>query len=463
MPPSDRPRALFVLLPLALCASCGDEQDESFSQLPCDSLEASCQDAVYRATAEVAQMRRQGRPPVRSISVAELEAELRELSELDASELELEQSWSTSLQLIGLLPAGLSVQEASLEDAVESISAYYDAEAKKVTVVNRSSGRSQEDDLFVLAHELAHALRDAESDLLAFRDRHVTSTDSSAASSALAEGEAMLVGAAVVARTLQGPGYAIDWERFAGSIEGNVLDYVEAAPAPLIAAVGQLPYAYGTQRLAFAWDLDGRSTVDALYEKPILKLLSWSGGRGARAEADPLQCFPTAPPAGYLGVDSDTLGLAALIALPIALETEGARAATHAGQAWRDDRVVIFRPEADPASVDRAVAWRLRFANASDARRFADSIGCCLPSSMRRSESGDEQELLYIAASAPNVLDRWSTASACGAKEDVPVAPMNRPTGRARALPAPSAEPLGPHPTAWSLRLRAAPRGLAPF
>jgi hypothetical protein len=407
---------------LGLGTGCFDDDDEAFAALPCDTLAPSCQDAVYRATAEVAQMRAQGRPPVRSISVAELEDELRELSRDDDPELAA--SWSDGLSLLGLLPAGQSVQEAALKSAVASISAFYDASSEQVSVVDRSTGDSPEQDLFVLAHELAHALRDAESDLLAFRERHVRSSDSAAASSSLIEGEAMLVGAAVVARTAQGSDYSIDWARFADSVEDSTLDSIEAAPAPLITAIEQLPYAYGTRRLAHAWGLDGRAAVDPFYEDPALTLLSWSGGRGARAEADPLRCFPTTPPAGYAGVDSDTFGIAALIALPIALETDGARAAMDMAQSWRDDRVVVFRRDGaeDGERADHAVAWRLRFASPAEASAMADGIGCCLPATMRRIASGDDRELLYVAG-ASATLDSWTGASACGAEADVPVAP----------------------------------------
>jgi len=421
----------YALLLIALCAGCdGDDADQAFAQLPCDILEESCQDAVYRATAEVAQIRAQGRPPVREIDVDALEDELRE--RMTPDDPEAEQSWSTALQLLGLLPQGQSAQDAVLDNAVSSIAAYYDAEQKKVTVVDRGTGGEPGRDLFVLAHELAHALRDAETDLIAFREQHVSSTDSFAASSSLTEGEAMVIGAAVVARTAQGPGYSVDWSKLASSVLDGALSSVERAPAPLVATVEQLPYAFGTRRLALAWDADGRAAIDPFFERPLLTLLSWSEGAAARAAPDPLQCFPTAPPPGYVGSDSDSLGLAALIALPVALGTDSARAALNAGTSWRDDRLVIFRPEGDTAGPERAVAWRLRFASAGDADDFASSIGCCLPSNMKRAESGSERELLYLAASARDTLDSWSDASACGTAEDVPVAPspMTRMAGQ---------------------------------
>jgi hypothetical protein len=409
----------------ALCSACdGDDVDATFTQLPCDILEESCQEAVYRATASVAQMRAQGRPPVRSLGVAELESELRELSRPD--DPQLEQSWSAALQLLGLLPEGQDVQDAVIENAVASISAFYDAETKQVGVVERETGRAPEEDLFVLAHELAHALRDAESDLLAFRAQHVRSTDSSAASSSLTEGEAMVVGITVVARTMQGRSFSVDWDRFGSSIESSALASIEDSPTPLIAAVEQLPYAYGTQRLAPSWERDGRDAVDALYAEPLLTLLDWTRLRAV--EHASLRCFPTSAPAGFVGVDSDTLGLAALIALPVALGTDNARDAANLGDAWRDDRVVIFRrePGTSGAVADHAAAWRLRFVDEDRVEDFADSIGCCLPDDMRRVPTDDSRELLYIAG-ASEVLDGWTDAAQCGAEADVPVAPSQKP------------------------------------
>jgi len=290
-------------------------------------------------------------------------------------------------------------------------------------VVDRGTGGDPARDLFVLAHELAHALRDAETDLIAFRERHVSSTDSYAASSSLTEGEAMVIGAAVVARAAQGPGYSVDWNELASSVLDGTLGGIERASAPLIAAVEQLPYAFGTRRLSSPWDAGGRTAIEPFYERPLLTLLSWSAGSAARAAPDALQCFPTAPPPGYAGSDSDSLGLASLIALPVALGTDDARSALDAGLGWRDDRLVIFRPAGDPAATERAVAWRLRFASAGHVSAFADGIGCCLPDGMKRVDSGDERELLYIAASSRDTLDSWSDASRCGAAEDVPIAP----------------------------------------
>ena len=399
-----------------MLGGCVGDEDGGFAELPCDTLDADCQRAVYRATAEVAQMPAADRPPVREISVAQLADELREHAEPE--DPDAERGWSRALALLGLLPEEQSLRDAALEHEVGNVAAYYDAERKMVSLVDRGS-RGPEQDLIVLAHELTHALRDAESDLIAFRERFATSTDSYAATAALTEGEAMVVAAAVVARTEQGASYSVNWDRLGAELDEAVFDTIDAAPAPLIAAVEQLPYAFGTRLLGEPWDTEGRAVVDALYDAPKLALLHWSGGLSGLVAPDPLTCLPTAPPPGYAGEDSDSLGIAGLLALQVALGTNGARAAMSASQSWRDDRMVIFRPDADSASAERAVMWRIRFASPATARGFAQRVGCCLPDGVRLSEHDDE--LLLLAASAPGVLESWTEAASCGRSEDLPV------------------------------------------
>src|SRR5690349_7682722 len=66
-----------VLVVLALASCVGDDDDDS-ATLPCDVLVSARQNALYQLTAEVAQLPADERPPVRKISVEQLEKELRE-------------------------------------------------------------------------------------------------------------------------------------------------------------------------------------------------------------------------------------------------------------------------------------------------------------------------------------------------------------------------------------------------
>lgn len=420
---------------LALCvlaAGCvGDDGPDScpLADDGCDIRDQSCQQNVYAATACSAEMAAAERPAVRTIGVDELEAELRADSVPD--DPEAEQSWSTALQLLGLLPADMSATDAVLAVAVDDLAAYYDDKTKRVTVVDRASNDSPAQGVFVLSHELTHALRDAESDLGAFRDEYATTTDSFSAVSSLVEGEAMVVSSAVLARASQGPDARADFARLGAQLLSSVLDGIERSAVPFITAVQELPYAFGTQRLGAAWNERGREVLDAQYAQPDRSLLNWIGPLSPRLDGEALTCFPTTPPSGFVADDSDTLGLAALVALPIALDTGGAAAALEASRAWRDDRMVLFRPADSPDSAARAVAWRLHFDSAAHAQAFGDLVGCCLPPAAQRMLDG--RDLLIYSASDPAVTRAWTAVTACGQEQDLPVARTGA-TGMAESI-----------------------------
>jgi hypothetical protein len=414
-------RALVLLALSSLLPACFGDDDGGIDSCPiadvaCDIREPSCQRSIYQATACTGQMHAAEQPPVRTIGRGALEGELR--AEMTSDDPEAEQTWSTGLQLIGLLPAGMNASDAVLAVALEDLAAYYDDVDKRVTVVDRDSGDSPQESAFVLSHELSHALRDADSDLAAFREQYATSTDSFAAVASLVEGEATVVALSVLARANGGLDPRPDFAPIVEQLRSNVLDGIERSDAPIFTAVQQLPYALGTQRLGDAWNERGRELLDGLYAAPDLSLLHWLGPLSPRLEGEALECFPTTPPDGYVADDSDTFGPAALVALPVALGTEGAAAALHAANTWRDDRVVLFRPADAPESEARAVAWRVHFDSAAHARAFGEQVGCCLPSGAQRVEDG--RDLLIYAASDPAVARAWTAVTDCGLEQDVP-------------------------------------------
>lgn len=418
-------RALFAITLSWLSSAClsgcfGDDDGADscpIADVGCEIRESSCQRSIYQATACTGQLHAAEQPPVRTIGVDALEGELR--AEMTSDDPDAEQTWSTGLQLLGLLPAGMNASDAVLEVALDDLAAYYDDVDKRVTVVDRDSNDSPQQSAFVLSHELTHALRDADTDLAAFREQYATSTDSFAAVASLVEGEAMLVSTAVLVRATQGPSARPDFAAVGARLEASVLDGIARSDVPFFTATQELPYAFGTKRLGGAWNDRGREVLDALYAQPDRSLLQWLGPLSPPLAGEALSCFPTTPPDGYAADDSDTLGLAALVALPIALDADDAESALQASRAWRDDRMVLFRPVA-AGSADRAVAWRVHFDSTAHARAFGDSIGCCLPAGAQRMQ--DDRDVLIYAASDPAVTRAWTAVTSCGREQDLPVA-----------------------------------------
>jgi hypothetical protein len=418
-PMLERSFAVFALSWL-LSACLGDDGGMDscpIADVDCDIREAACQRSIYQATACTGQMHAAEQPPVRTIELDALEAELR--AEMTPDDPDAERTWSLGLQLIGLLPQGMNASDAVLAVALDDLAAYYDDVDKRVTVVDRDSNASPQESAFVLSHELTHALRDADTDLSQLREQYATSTDSFAAVASLVEGEAMLVSTAVLVRATQRPSARPDFAAAGERLQASVLDGIARSDVPFFTAAQELPYAFGTKRLGPAWNERGRDVLDALYAQPDRSLLQWVGPLSPPLEGEALSCYPTTPPDGYEPADSDTLGLAALVALPIALDTGDADSALATSRAWRDDRMVLFRPiGADTGA--RAVVWRVHFDSAAHAQAFGDSIGCCLPAQAKRIQ--DDRDVLIYAATDPAVTPAWTAVTTCGSEQDLPVA-----------------------------------------
>lgn len=421
---------------LASPISC-DTDDDPFAALPCPIVEESCQQAVYRAAAEVAQLPVADRPPVRTLPVHKLEAELVARSEATPEDAHVAASWDTALQLLGLLPTGMSSRDALLAARLDHLAAYYDTESKRVTVVDRGRAGADEQDLLAFAQELTHALRDGENDLDEFRTRYAVSTDSFIAINAAIEGEATLVGSALVTRVRHGPQYAEALDLQLAEIADGVLDAIDRSPAPFVTAVQQLPYVLGPRALRAEWEVRGRALIDPLYEQPLLPLLRWTFLEAPHQPLPPPVCYPTLPPTGYLVEDSDTLGLAAVLALPVALGGSSARKASAASLGWRADSLVIFRPADDPENPARAVAWRVRFDGEEHARAFELETACCLNESTRYVRIDDE--VLLVAASDEATLTGWGerVGIVCGSIADLPAVPHEMSAMASAAAPGP--------------------------
>jgi hypothetical protein len=382
--------------------------------LECDVREPECQQIVYEGTACVGGFSADQAPEVRTITAVDFEAELLAELQADAPDARSRRA-SVALQALGLLPVGQSLEESAVSVSTENVGAYYDNELERVTVIDRGGRRDPTEDLFELSHEFAHALRDLESDLGALRDRWVDSTDAFVATSALVEGEAMVISANVMLQSERRSPDAFDWAGFGEAVLDSVLASIEAAEDPFATAVQGLPYGLGASRLGPLWQGERRGATDPLYERPDVSLIAWVD---PPAEVDPLECIPTGAPPGYVAENHDKLGLAAVLALDLRLTSSEVGEAFDLSHAWRDDRIVIFAPEGAPDSDDAAAAWRVRFESAQSASLVHERVECCLPSGVQ-SVSADRELLLFVA-SDPAVLEGWTTATSCGSEADLP-------------------------------------------
>jgi hypothetical protein len=389
--------------------------------LPCDVRTRVCQRSVFEATAETRQQRGARPPPVRIITRTQLAEEYRDQLERAADEPENEndvalRQMQEGLSLFGLVPTEQSFEEAFVDQAVESIAAYYSSYSKSITII-ADAAEDEDEATFTLAHEYVHALQDQREGLGVLRDRFVTGTDDDAALNALIEGEATWLSVVTYRRAVRGEQPAdIDATTiFANSLEATLED-IESAPAPLINAGELLPYALGGAGVARRYLDRGVSAVEALYTAPPRTLLAWVDAPAVRrvdleALPEALDCDTPTAPDGYEITLEDRLGLSGLLALGVALGAT-AEQAYEAGAGWRADLVTGYASAEQPEAV--AIAWRVRLQSASAAQELALAVN---ESSSERRATALESEVLISAASDPALLESWPDATECPERE----------------------------------------------
>jgi hypothetical protein len=412
-------RSSDLLLGCALFAiACSD--DDWRVSLPCDVRTRACQRSVFEATAAVRQQRGARPPPVRIISRAQLAEEFRSELALRQDEPEDEatiqvRKTQQGLALLGLLPSEQSFDEAYIEQAVESIAAYYSSTAQDITIIADEA----EDERYAtvtLSHEYVHALQDQREGLVALRREFVQTTDDDVALTSLIEGEATwLSNVTYRGAVYDEPPETIDVRLFFDSSLEATLEDIESASAPLINATELLPYALGGRYVADRYLARDVRAIEALYAAPPLTLLAWleePAARGVDLETlpEPLDCGTPAAPDGYELLLEDRLGFAGLLAFHVGLG-QSAEDAYALALRWRSDRVSSYASTDDPDAV--AITWRIRLPSASAALQLAEFVTASQSESL--AAVALDQEVLVSGTSNPEVLSSWPAADDCPA------------------------------------------------
>jgi len=157
---------------------------------------------------------------------------------------------------------------------------------------------------------------------------------------------------------------------------------------------------------------------------------------GVRPTSQELACAVPGAPDGFELLDSDSFGVAGLVALAVAADA-GAAKGFELGAALRTDQAVTYASE-DLANV--ALAFRLRMASERDAQDVADLL---LQGHFSGSErvlgTTDGREVLILAVSDPDLLLDWPGAETCPAEtmpksRSVAERPLGALSGPASAL-----------------------------
>lgn len=422
---------------IAVVAVACEERDPCLDFTACDIRRADCQEAVV----ELVVCHRGGAGAEVKLSVvSERELVDRIRSEpLGEEELVEAERVNRALSLFELASEDFDREHMEAQ-ILSEFAAVYLRETREILIVDRGVGMSTMEGVEVLAHEVVHAIQDAELDLDDYYDRYAGSYDESLAIEALTEGEATHYQALISAQ-LHGLAFdEVDWSGFWAELQDKQQLAADEDENPLSMAQIRFPYAFGGELVSNYYAARGAAGVTELFESPprsTWEVLFGPSDYDLAADRHALasRSVPELPD-NYELVLTGSLGawieriFAARRGVPIASRFE-----------------VAERTAADSFSiaVDRETggviaSWRMRMVERSMPSIWPNT-------SLRRLDSAidaDERELMIAAGDPelPSPIETWSWRPAPASEPDErPAQGVLRP--RKTHLPCGRALPIG--------------------
>lgn len=273
----------------------------------CDIRSGGCQVGIYNSVADLMGAEFAPRPPVRVITPAEFETELREGVDDDA--LTGEDPASRGYRLMGFIPEQTSsLTEDRISNLSTGVAAYYASSSKAVTVIDRQYDPG--DANAILAHEFAHSIQDAQFDL---RSISTPTEDARIVRSSVVEGDAQHFTVQWMYDQAEVPIDETGWNEVHTTLQERVLMLAGDFAEPFFDPVFSFPYAYGFEYMTDAFLAGGFDQRAAEWGSPPAATLEiMFGFELVLAEALPELSSPTlshpGPPEGYIEAVEDKLG-----------------------------------------------------------------------------------------------------------------------------------------------------------
>jgi hypothetical protein len=258
---------LFFAFALSWLIACAEDECPQLGEA-CDILTPDCQHQIMKAVSCM----RGGRAALPKVSVISEQQLLDRYASQDTrtpAELARAERWTHGLSLFGLAPAHY---EASQDRAAwaDDIAAVYTGDTREILVIDRGDPLDDNDAVQLFAHELTHALQDSEHGLAKWRDKWVFNYDSSVATDAVVEGEAVFYELMTRLQLDHRSALEIDWEDYFTSWRAKELEASELDQAPLTMADVRFPYAFGGGWVMQHWLAGGHAALRALWKAPPL-------------------------------------------------------------------------------------------------------------------------------------------------------------------------------------------------
>jgi hypothetical protein len=406
-------RSLFIAA--LLLAGCGRATELS----ACDVADKSCQEDIYYA---VVRLRGDGFdpfdgvPPIRTLTEKQYCDQLRASQPPPPEEPPPEEPppeeppkeppkpmvkpWDVALQWLGLLAPATTGGQALGENRCETVAAYYNVDSQSVTVIDRDAPPDKLGDSRLLAHELVHAFQDNE---VSWSPTDGT-TDGNYANVAVIEGEARMYELLIVAEMQGVAARQYPWhEDFVADVDWQRANLVQNRSP--FAAMVWFNYPLGADRLMQGWLRGGSAAVRHLATTaPRHTVVYMADHEGVPIDpAPPLRCTVAGPTEDMPLAGADRFGALQLFAFLTAARIENG-AAWDTALSWRDDYVWLYF---DAESMEVAVTWRVRLADADAAERV---VAAALTRPQLRAERRGKDAV--IVGSADERAD-WRGAHGC--------------------------------------------------
>jgi hypothetical protein len=333
----------------------------------CDIRHAACQQQVAHAVTCV----RGGKERVVPVKVVEADKYIAEQAKQadDADDAEHVRLWYRGLSALLLTSEDLEPGTGT-QASLERVAAFYSAEDKRVTVLDRGDELDSYGSVLLLAHEYVHALQDAEYDLTQLDSEHAQTTDSALGVNAIIEGEAVLYTDQLQSMALGFDLNEVDWQAAFSQYRSSSRTRLAVDDNPYLQLQSAFVYGYGASYVYAAWTAGGNDAVRVLHRTPPASARQVIVGYGEpppggkpwiERELDDV-AIPWVQRDGYELVNWEHLGSYAFYAYLLkhrALDS-GAEPGANAVIAQLRSDVVSVQASDGPTIV---TGWRLRFAN----------------------------------------------------------------------------------------------------
>jgi len=380
---------------------CGDDPPPPPSNLPdllhCDIGNASCQLRVYDSVAAMLGADDIAPPAIRTISVEQHAAEVR--NGLDLEDLTGEDATTRGLRLMGFIPeASESLAATQAEYWINQIAAYYSRGNRSITVIDRDYAAVDAQTL--LAHEFTHAIQDMQFNL------NTVSADADTEDGVIGvrgviEGDAMHSSFAWAYKELGYVPDEIDWDATHDEAQARARATAGDPEVALVDSASSFPYSYGFDFMTTATLSGGLSGRAAAFESPPGTSIELMAGYGAIL---PLFDFPDVahpfPVEAHTVEAENRFGAWYVYGSLLRLGMSDDDAWTTA-MTWLGDELAIYDDGFEVVAV-----WRVRFDPPSSASVLSDQVNA---GASERAQSAVvyQDDVFVFAAESNESLLAW--------------------------------------------------------